>query len=215
MKRIGVVAAVYGALTPARECFRVLWPEVQTVDLYDEYLYQLFHREKRLTPEMYERLHHQLRMSAESGVDGILFAGSLWTDCVKACRDDFDIPVLAAYECLIEKALDDPPSSGMALIATEPGTITSFERDFSQACNASVPLHTVYIEGAMKILAAGDRARHDELVVEHGKALHTHDVILLAQFSMEPVAERLRRETGKTVYGSLSTAAERLKQMIG
>ena len=67
----------------------------------------------------------------------------------------------------------------------------------------------------MKILASGDRARHDELVIEHGKALHTHDVILLAQFSMESVAERLRRETGKVVYGSLSTAAERLKQMIG
>ena len=66
----------------------------------------------------------------------------------------------------------------------------------------------------MKILASGDRARHDELVIEHGKALHTHEVILLAQFSMESVAERLHRETGKTVYGSLSTAAAKLKQLL-
>ena len=215
MKRIGVVAAVYGALTPARECFRSLWPEAQTVDLYDEYLYQLYHHENRLTPQMYERVRDQLRMSAASGVDGILFAGSLWTDCVKACRDEFDVPVLAAYECLIEKALDDPPSSRMALIATEPGTITSFEKDFNLACDATVALDTEYIEGAMQILASGNREHHDELVIDHAKGLSTHDVILLAQFSMESVAERLRQKTGKTVYGSLSTAATKLKQLLG
>ena len=72
MKRIGVVAAVYGALGPARECFHSLWPEVQTVDLYDEHLYQLCHRENRVTDEMYERVRRLLKLNAESGVDGIL-----------------------------------------------------------------------------------------------------------------------------------------------
>ena len=215
MKRIGVVAAVYGALGPARECFHHLWPAAQTVDLYDEYLYLLYHRENGLTQEMYERVRGLLKLGADSGVDGLLFSGSLWTDCVKACRDEFDIPVVAAYECLIEKALAAPAASSLALLATEPGTIGSFERDFNQASNGAVPLHTSYIDEAMGLLAAGDRAGHDKLVIEHGKGLAAHDIILLAQFSMESVAERLRQATGKTVYGSLGCAATHLKTLIG
>lgn len=214
MKRIGVVAAVYGALGPARACFQDLWPDVQTIDLYDEYLYQLYHREKQLTDEMYQRVRRLLELSAASGVDGLLFTGSLWIDCVNACREDFDVPLVAAYECLIEKALTVSAPARMVLIATEPGTITSFEKDFALTSNSRVALDTVYIDDAMGILARGDRDGHDALVIEQVKNLTAHDVILLAQFSMESVAERLRQATGKTVYGSLGCAAARLKTLI-
>lgn len=214
MKRIGVVAAVYGALGPARACFRERWPTVQTVDLYDEYLYQLYHREHRITDEMYERVRRLLQLGADSGVDGLLFSGSLWTQCVKACRDDFNIPVLAAYECLIDKVIASPQDSRLALLATEPGTITSFEKDFSEACAGKLTLEPVYIDKAMSLLGAGNRPAHDALVIEKGRSLREYDVILLAQFSMESVAERLSEATGKTVYGSLGCAADRLKSLI-
>ena len=213
MKRIGVVAAVHGALAPARNSFQSLWPGAQTVDLYDEYLYFLYHRENRVTPEMYERVRDLLTLSARSGVDGIVFTGSLWTECVKACRDDFEVPVLAAYDSLIEKVLDTG-ASRMALIAAEPGTITSFEKDFKAAANDTVELEAVYVDHAMDVLAAGDRAKHDQIVIDAANQLTTHDVLLLAQFSMESVAEQLRQSTGKTVYGSLGAAADKLKQLL-
>ena len=214
MKRIGVVAAVYGALGPAKACFQKRWPEVQTVDLYDEHLYQLYHRENRITDEMYVRVRRLLQLGADSGVDGLLFSGSLWTKCVKACRDDFDIPVLAAYECLIDKVITSPRDSRLSLLASEPGTITSFEKDFSEACAGKLALKPIYIDNAMSLLGTGNRLANDELIIEAGQSLTESDVILLAQYSMESVAERLSQATGKTVYGSLGCAADRLKSLI-
>ena len=214
LKRIGLVSAVLGALEPAEACFRDLWPGTERLVLYDEYLYELHGREQRLTDEMYERVRRLLTLSADSGVDAILFAGSLWGDCVLSCRDDFDIPVLTAYESLIEQALSASADSKLALLATVAGTITSFQADFERACDGKVELESVYVDQAMDELAAGNRTRHDELIVQRVAELSHCDTILLAQFSMQSVAPQLVQKTNKQILGSVSTAVTKLRALV-
>ena len=214
MKRIGLVTAVYGAVEPAESCFRHRWPNTQRYVLHDEYLYELHGRENQLTDEMYQRVRALLRLSADSGVDAILFAGSLWGECVIACRDEFSIPILTAYESLIDKALSLPTQSKLVSLATVAGTIKSFAEDFERTCDGHTELHSVLVDGAMGALAAGDRARHDELICACASGLDEHDVILLSQFSMESVAQRLRSVTGKPVYSSVDLAVEKLRSVV-
>ena len=64
--------------------------------------------------------------------------------------------------------------------------------------------------GAIDALLWGDRTEHDELVLTAAAELARCDILMLAQFSMAPVADRIREQLGKRVLTSPGTAVEKL-----
>ena len=102
--RIGVVHALTASIPPIEAAFTAVWPEAQVVNLCDQSLYVDYERWGRETDEITRRVTALLAYSADSGAQGILFSGSLFSQSVEAARAKMNIPVLTAYEAMIEAA---------------------------------------------------------------------------------------------------------------
>ena len=211
--RIGLVHALHASIAPIEATFARMWPEAETVSLYDESLYVDFNKAGGMNRRIEERIEALLRFSAQSGAQAILFTGSLFGDSVEAARERLDIPVLTAYESMIEEAFAGPQGRKLGLLATAGGTLEMMTADIARYASAHAceySLQANQVAGAIDALLWGDRAEHDELVVTAAGELSEYDILMLAQFSMAPVADRIREQTGLRVLTSPGTAVEKL-----
>ncbi len=216
MARIGLVHALHASLAPIAAAFEELWPEAETVNLFDESLYVEYDRAGRVTDELAERIDILLRYSERCGVDAILFTGSLFGAPVEATRRSMGIPVLTAYEAMIEQAFQLGRRFG--LLATVADTITLIQADierFASSQGLDYELDTAHVNGALEALLAGDRKRHDRLIIEAADGFDASEVLLLGQFSMAPVRQRIADGTAKPVLTSPGCAVAKLKTLVG
>jgi len=89
-----------------------------------------------------------------------------------------------------------------------------FKADAAKA-GVAVTLQTRFVPDAMAALLAGNRDRHDALVAEAGAALAQCNAIMLAQFSMAPAADLLRRKVpGVPVLTSPGAAVAAMRRRI-
>ncbi|MEE8286292.1 MAG: aspartate/glutamate racemase family protein [Gammaproteobacteria bacterium] len=208
-----MVHALHASIAPIEATFARMWPEAETVSLYDESLYVDFNKAGGVNQEIEERIEALLRFSAQSGAQAILFTGSLFGDSVEAARARLDIPVLTAYESMIEEAFAGPRGPKLGLLATAEGTLDRMQSDIARYASAGsyeYALEVNRVAGAIDALLWGDRTEHDELVVTAAAELARCDILMLAQFSMAPVADRIRKQLGKRVLTSPGTAVEKL-----
>jgi len=215
--RIGLVHALHASIAPIEATFSRYWPEAETVSLYDESLYVDFNRAGGLTAEIEQRIEALLGFSAQSGAQAILFTGSLFGQTVEAVRERIDVPVLTAYEAMIEEAFAgmDPPKLGV--LSTAQGTLEMIQADierYARLNECKYEMRDRYIAGAIDALLWGERTEHDELVLTAAAELTSCDILLLAQFSMAPVAPRIREQLGVRVLTSPGTAVEKLMRMF-
>jgi Asp/Glu/hydantoin racemase len=172
-----------------------------------------FNKAGGMNRQIEERIEALLRFSAQSGAQAILFTGSLFGDSVEAARARFDIPVLTAYESMIEEAFAGPQGRKLGLLATAQGTLEMMQSDIARYASAhcrEYSLQANQVAGAIDALLWGDRAEHDELVATAAAELDQCDILMLAQFSMAPIADRIREQTGTRVLTSPGTAVEKL-----
>lgn len=216
--RIGLVHALHASIAPVEATFAQYWPQAETVSLYDESLYVDFNRAGGLTPEIEGRIEALLRFSAQSGAEAILFTGSLFGDTVETVRGRLDVPVLTAYEAMIEEALAGSIQPSLAVLSTAQGTLEMMQTDierYARLHERTYQLTGRHIAGAIDALLWGERTEHDELVFTAATELASAcDILLLAQFSMAPVAPRIREQLGVRVLTSPGTAVEKLMRLF-
>ena len=215
--RIGLVHALHASIAPIEATFSEYWPEAEAVSLYDESLYVDFNRAGGLTPEIEGRIEALLRFSAQSGAQAILFTGSLFGETVETVRDRLDVPVLTAYEAMIEEALAGSTPPRLAVLSTTPGTLEIMRSDierYARLHDKNYQLTDRNVAGAIDALLWGERTEHDELVFAAATEFASCDILLLAQFSMAPVAPRIREQVGVRVLTSPGTAVEKLMRMF-
>ena len=213
--RIGLIHALLESMAPIETAFAEIWPDVEIVNLYDGSLYADYHRYGEITPDITRRVSELVRYSAASSVAGILFTGSLFCEPVKAARAGLSIPVLTAYEAMIEAAFDE--GTRLGLLATVADTILMVQRDiasFAESHRVSYTLDARYVEGAMDALRSHDRAAHDELVAKAAADLVDCDALMLAQHSMGPAQSTITQVAERTILTSPATAAAKLKRLL-
>jgi len=66
----------------------------------------------------------------------------------------------------------------------------------------------------MKVLASGDRERHDTLIVEAVSQCPPWDVVMLGQFSMASALSRVAAKVASKVLTSPHSAVARLKEQF-
>src|SRR3546814_9233656 len=107
--RISLIHAFQAAIGPTEAAFAEIWPEAETISLYDQSLYADYTVYRELTPEIGRRIAGLLRHSVESGAVAILVTGSFFAAPVEAVRQELAIPVLTANEAMIEAAFAAGP----------------------------------------------------------------------------------------------------------
>lgn len=215
MPRIGLVHALHASMAPIEAAFEAGWPEAETVSLFDQSLYVDYDRVREITPEIRRRIGVLLDYSQSCGADGILFTGSLFGDPVEAVRTTLKVPVLTAYEAMIEEAFAAGPRIG--LLATVADTVTMIGADIERYAaekGLRYALDALYVEGAMEALLGGDRFTHDRLIAEQAAAMQNCDSLMLGQFSMAPVLAQIPDRPGRRVLSSPDTAVAKLKRLL-
>lgn len=215
MPRIGLVHALHASIAPIEAAFSESWPEAETLDLFDQSLYVDYNRDGQVTPTIERRIAKLLGYSADCDVEAILFTGSLFGEAVGKARAHIDVPVLTAYEALIEAAFRCGPR--LAVLATVEDTATRVRADverYARAGGLGYEMQARHVAGAIEALLRGDRATHDRLIVEEARHLDGCDAVMLGQFSMAPVANCLPRPPGATVLTSPGTAVAKLKNLL-
>ncbi len=214
--RVGLVHALEGSIAPIEQELQHQWPEAEALHLYDSSLYSDYRKHGQVTDEIRDRIGALLRHSADAGARGILFTGSLFSRAVEQGREGLDVPVLTAYEAMIEAAF----SAGrrLALLATFPDTIEAVRQDiegYAQRQSTTFALQADLVDGAFDALQGGDLARHDELIVEAAVGITKCDALLLAQHSMSSAAGKIPVRTKPRILTSSRTAVRKLKRLVG
>ncbi len=215
MPRVGLVHALHASMAPVEAAFKRDWPEAETLNLFDESLYVEYDRVRTVTPEIERRLGMLLEYSASCGVDAILFTGSLFGAPVESIRSRLSIPVLTAYEAMIEEAFACGQRFG--LLATVADTVTMIRADmerYARAHDRRYELEARQVPGALEALLAGDRRTHDGLIAKGAEAMQNCDALLLGQFSMAPALAEIPSVPGRQVLSSPTTAVAKLKATL-
>lgn len=214
--RIGLVHALHASLAPIEAAFRELWPAAETISLFDQSLYVDYNRAREQTPEIFRRVEALLRYSAGTGAQAILFTGSLFGAPVEKARETMDIPVLMAYEAMIEDAF--AAGFRLGLLATLQDSITMIQTDierYGRQHKRDYRLDARLAAGAMDALQAGDREKHDALIAAAALDMADCDALMLGQFSMAPVQKRLPPDLARRVLTSPASAVGRLRRLLG
>lgn len=213
--RIGLVHPLLGSIEPVESAFTETWPEAELVSLYDRSLYIDFQKWREVTPEIARRCEALIDYSVSTGADGILFVGSLFGEPVERHRETLSMPVLTAYEAMIEAAV--AAGARLVVMATVADALPMIARDtekYAAAQGREITLKTHHVEGAMDALQAGDRARHDALIAQAADAMTDCDALMLGQHSMGPARKLMADVAGRQILSSPDTAAAKLKELL-
>lgn len=235
--RVGLVHALRDSMAPIAAALE-RHPGIAPIHLYDESLYIDYMRAGGLTPGLHDRVTRLLHHSADCGAEAILFTGSLFSPAVEAAREHMAIPVLTAYEAVIERALDRRAQRGSEILvmATLEKTLDVLVGDLVRQAERRAVVGSdgsgtanddrayrprrVAIEDGFVALRQGDRERHDGLIVEAVKRMANdarygwYDPIVLAQFSMTSVRARLPSALQERVLTSAECAADALARLF-
>ncbi len=215
--RIGLVHALQASIAPTEAAFLEIWPQAEPVSLYDQWLYTDFNNARAMTAELFRRIEALLRFTADTGAEAILFTGSLFGEPVAAARTKLDIPVVTAYEAMIEEAFSVAPRPRLGLLATSIDTLELMTADiqaYSVAHDLDYEVDAHHVAGAREALRRGGQEQHDELVAFAATRMEACDALLLAQFSMAPVAKCIRSAPGRRLLTSPGCAVAKLKKLL-
>ncbi|MEP4887710.1 MAG: aspartate/glutamate racemase family protein [Alphaproteobacteria bacterium] len=218
--RIGVVSPTEVAFPTVRAAFAELWPEAEIACQLDQSLYLDFINADMTVPdpmpvEAYDRIAAVLRYSLDCRVDGIIFCGSVFGRLVEAGRDGIDVPVLTSYEGMIEAAFANGPRMG--ILATTQGTVDCLSGDIERHAEAHGLDYSVAgtaAEGALQTLLDGNRDGHDEIVVAAAETVTDCDSLLLGQFSMGLVPQKITPVGGRPVLTAPHTAVAKMRALL-
>lgn len=203
-------------LEPLRQLTRQLLPEVPTFHAVDESLLQEILRSGGLTASVVRRIGRLAVNAEEAGASVIVLTCSSASGSVPAIQAMLHVPFLAIDEAMAEQAVATARQIG--LLATVRTTIAPTEQLLkvkAAARGTNVEILSQVSAEAFEALMRGDRARHDALVSQTCRDLAGKvEVIVFAQGSMAPLAERLRPEVPIPILTSLEAGVRRAGEVL-
>jgi aspartate/glutamate racemase len=212
MTRIALIHALMHSIAPINAALARDWPEATRMNLLDDSLSADLARSGRgLDEAMHERFQRLAQYAVDAGAQGILFTCSAFGPCIDAvARRHSGMPVLKPNEAMVGEA--SAGAGKLGLLATFQPTLDSMPSEFP----AGVELELVLAEGALDALNAGDRQRHDELVVAKARALRERGCtrIALAQFSIAHTRAACEQASGLPVLTTVDSAVRALQMRL-
>ena len=218
MKRIACIHTVYSVIDSFTKQLREGIPgEFLIHTVYDDFLATdpSPAQAGKFTAINHQRLRLDMQTQALTGADVIVVTCSTLSPSVRLLRNEFNVPVVAIDDAMVQEAVATGTKIGLMATATstvEPSA--SAIRAAAAAMGKEIDLKVLCNEQAILALKAGDPATHDRLVLEMADQMEDRDVIVLAQASTaymeQPVAER----SGVTTLSSPARCIAQLRKML-
>ena len=180
---------VPGTLSLARE----ILPHTRIVNIVDDSLLEDVFAANGLTRQVTRRICQYVLAAQDGGADVIMNQCSSVGEAVDTARKLVDIPVLRMDEPMAREAVRRGPRIGVvATVATTLDPTCRLIDQIALSMGNAIEIQHVLAEGAFDILRAGDKARHNAMVLERIMAVKDSvDVIVLAQGSMAVLVPEL------------------------
>ncbi len=218
--RIALVHALAESIAPVHSALQRCWPAARPFNLLEDSLSRDRQVEGDLTDAMVARFLALGRYAAESGppgdpTRGILFTCSAFGPAIAAVKGALHIPVLGPHEAAFDEAIGLGPRIGVLVtFAPSAASLQQDLEDLAAARGATIQVTTHVVADALAALAAGDGARHDELIAAAAQTLEC-DVLVLGQFSMARARDRVAaRANARVVLTTPEAAVNRLRALV-
>jgi aspartate/glutamate racemase len=193
MPRLAILHTHPATLEPLSALAAEVLPGVEVVNVVDDSILADLMRTGGEVELVAERLIGYARLAAAAGADVILSACSSVGEVAPRAQAAARVPVVRIDDALAEAAVQRGPRIGVvATIATTLHPTTRLLLAKAAALQQTIQLEPVLVAEAFERLAAGDRAGHDQLLLDAiARLAATTDVVVLAQVSMARVLPRL------------------------
>jgi hypothetical protein len=213
--RIALIHAVAVAMPPVEAAFREHWPQAQRVNILEDALSPDREAAGALTPELSRRIAALADYAVGIEARGILFTCSAFGAAIESARERLAVPVLKPNEAMFDEALECALRVGM--LATFRPSIASMEEEFRTLAakrGVAATLESVWVDGAMAALRAGDGDAHDRLLAQAAPRLAHCGVIVLAHFSTARARAAVAASVKQRVLTSPASAVRRLRHAL-
>jgi len=196
--------------------FDEIMPDVRLINILDDSLLADCVSAGGMTPSITQRLCDYARSAQEAGADAALSLCSSVGPAIDIARRLVEMPILKIDDAHTEKAVKGAERIGvLATVATTLRPTVDLIREKAEEQGRKVEIREGLAPSALEALMSGDRARHDEMLIEKAKEIAgSVDVILLAQASMTRLEGKVAHETGLPVLSSPRPAIEYAKKVL-
>jgi Asp/Glu/hydantoin racemase len=213
---LGFLHTSFILVQPVRDIARRLLPDVETFHLADETLLRDMLQAGGLTPELVRRTGRLALNAEEAGASVIVLTCSSASPSLPSLQPATKVPLLAIDEAMAERAVAMGTRIGViATVRTTIGPTRALLESKAAASAREVEVLTEVSAKAFDAIMRGDRAAHDALVSRACRDMAAKvEVILFAQGSMAPLAERLQHEIPVPILTSLEAGVRRAGEVL-
>ncbi len=196
---------VFVSVEPAiNDLIAELLPEAEVIHFVDSDVLATVIKEQGISSASEVRMTRMAEAAEAAGADIIFSACSSLGPALDVAAEHVAIPVLKIDEPMAIDAVTR--ASRIGVLATVPTTLaptSDLLKEKADELGRDIQVQQQLCEGAFDVLMGGDRERHDDMVSEQAAALAEDvELIVLAQASMNRLADRLTEETGIPVLSS-------------
>lgn len=199
-----------------RDLFKELIPDVEVIDFVDSHILADVRKVGSVQESHITRMVHMAQAAEAAGADIIFSACSSLGPSMDVARKVVNVPIIKIDDPMTQRAVELVSTIGvMATVPTTLPPTVDLIQQWAAVAGKSVVVKQHLCDGAFDVLMAGDRERHDQMVLDGALQLAPEvDLIVLAQASMSRLAPRLSDKTGKVVLSSPRLAAEYVKSQF-
>ncbi len=201
---------------PIRDLARRLLPDIETFHAVDEALLRDILRVGGVTPGLIRRVARLALNAEEAGASVIVLTCSSASPSVAPLQAMLNVPFLAIDEAMAEHAVARATRIGViATVRTTTGPTRALLETKAAACGRHLEILSEVSTQAFEAVMRGDRSTHDALVARvcHDLAGKV-ELILFAQGSMAPLAEKLQPEIPVPILTSLKLGVRRAADVL-
>ncbi len=202
--------------TMMQNMFAEVMPDVRLVNIVDDSLLADVMATGDITADVQKRMTAYVQAAEKTGADAVLLLCSSLGPSVNPTRDMVHIPVIKIDDPMTRRAVEKASRIGvMATVPTTLGPTVDLIQEKADEIGKAIEIHKVLVKGAFEILMSGDKARHDEMVMEAARELADKvEIIVFAQASMTRLAPQVQEITGLEVLTSPRLAIEYTRQVL-
>ncbi|MEO5833055.1 MAG: aspartate/glutamate racemase family protein [Nakamurella sp.] len=192
-----------------------LIPDAEILHFVDSDVLATVVRENGISPSSEQRMVHLAEAAEAAGADVIFSACSSLGPTLDAAQRAVGVPVVKIDQAMAETAAAADRIGILATVPTTLGPTADLITAAAETGGRTPRIIKQLCAGAFDVLMAGDRERHDQMVVDQAQQLVGQvDVIVLAQASMNRLADRLGEQTGLPVLSSPRSGVENLARIV-
>lgn len=213
--RVVLISSTRAVFNPMEEAFKEGFPEAQIIHLLDETLIDDFRHDGGISPRSRQKALQMALTAQEAGVDGILVTCSTLSPSVDDFRPFITIPVIKIDEPVVEKVVRSAEEIG--LLATAETVLKSVEPLVLQKAHQLGRKISIqqFIKGDLwPLLQKDPSAFYKEIGMAASRAAGECDAVILAQVSITPGRNYVKKEVRERVYASPAYAVQALRQIL-